>query len=167
MGTGKASASQAASAGFSIIESLLAVALLATLLGLAFPIWDGAIRDRNVMRAADDITGLLRYAQQAAVADAADACAYRVVVLSTKAQAVKVARDPSTGACASPESLTMVRVTDAFAGGTSATPLTVEFASTGALTTCGSAAVQITVSSSSRSKTIRVEPCSGAAEVMP
>jgi hypothetical protein len=75
------------------------------------------------------------------VADAADSCAYRAVVLAARAEVVKVARDPSAGACASPERLTRVRVTDPFADGTTATPLTMEFAGTGALVTCGSPAV--------------------------
>jgi prepilin-type N-terminal cleavage/methylation domain-containing protein len=156
-----------ARAGFSLLETLLVVSVLALLLGLSVPTWDGYIRDRRVTRAAEDVAGLLRYAQQAAVADSADACGYRAVVLATAAQAVKVARDPNTGACASPEVLTTVRVTDAFAIGTTAAPSTVEFASTGASSTCGGAATEIVVSSGSRTRTVRVEPCTGAVEVLP
>ena len=155
------------SAGFSLLETLVVTAVLALLLGLSAPTWDSFIRDRRVTRAADDVADLLRYAQQAAVADSADACGYRAVVLTTAAQAIRVARDPNTGGCASPEVLTTVRATDAFAIGTTAAPFTAEFASNGALSTCGSATADIVLTSGSRSRKVRIEPCTGAVQVLP
>ncbi len=153
--------------GFSVLELVIAVAIGAIVLGLAFPSWNGFIRDRQVARTADDVAGLLRLAQQAAVADSVDACGYRGVVLSTRAEAVKVARDASTGVCTSPEVLTTVRVTDTFPGSVTAAPITLQFASSGGLPSCGGPASTITVSSGSRVRTISVEPCTGRVEVAP
>ena len=153
--------------GFTVLELVIAVAIAAVVLGLASPIWGGYIRDRQVMRTADDVAGLLRFAQQAAVADSVDACGYQGVVLSTHAEAVRVARDASTGACTSPAVLTTVRVTDTFPRGVTATPITVQFASTGGLPSCGGPASTITASWGSRARTITVEPCTGRVEVAP
>ncbi len=153
--------------GFTVLELVIAVAIAAIVLGLSFPTWDGYIRDRQVMRTADDVAGLLRLAQQAAVADSVDACGYQGVVLSTRAEAVKVARDATTGVCTSPAVLTTVRVTDTFPRGVTATPITVQFASTGGLQSCGGPASTITVSSGSRARAITVEPCTGRVEVAP
>lgn len=153
--------------GFSVLEVVFVVAVLAIMLGLAFPVWDGFIRDRNVMRAADDVASLLRFAQQAAVADSVDACGYQGVVLSTRAEVVKVARDASTGACASPAVLTPVRAIDTFPSGVTATPVTLQFSSAGGLPSCGGPGLTITVSSGSRTRAITVEPCTGRVEVAP
>ncbi len=153
--------------GFTVLELVLAVAVAALVLGLAFPSWDGFIRDRQVMRTADDVAGLLRFAQQAAVADSVDACGYQGIVLSTRAETVRVARDASTGVCTSPPVLTTVRVTDTFPRGVTATPITVQFASTGGLQSCGGPASTITVSSGSRARIVTVEPCTGRVEVAP
>ncbi len=153
--------------GFSVLELVIAVAIGAIVLGLAFPTWSGFIRDRQVARTADDVAGLLRLAQQAAVADSVDACGYRGVVLSTSAQAVKVARDATTGGCTSPAVLTTIRILDTFPAGVTAIATTLQFASSGGLPSCGGPASTITVSSGSRVRTITVEPCTGRVEVAP
>ncbi len=160
----KASASrrQRKSPGYSLIEIAITLGVAAILLGISLAGWGGGIRERRVVRAAEGLAGLLRFAQQAAIADAADSCLYRVVVASTQAEARKVARaDP--GGCSSPEVVATVRVTDQFAQAVVVASTTVEFTSAGRLN--GNTPVSISVSSGGRTRYVRVEPETGRVEV--
>ena len=148
--------------GYSLLEIAITLGIAALLLGISLASWGGGIRERRVVRAAEDLAGLLRFAQQAAAADAADSCLYRVVVASTQAEARKVARaDP--GGCSSPEVVATVRVTDQFAQAVVVASTTVEFTSAGRLS--GNTPVSISVSSGGRTRYVRVEPETGRVEV--
>lgn len=139
--------------------------IAAVLLAVSLALWGGGIRERRVVRVAEDLAGMLRFAQQAAVADSADACLYRVAILATHAEARKVARAAS-GACTSPEVVTTVRVTDQFPLGVTigaAVPLTVAFTGAGSL--APGSADSIMVSSGSRVRYVNVEPATGRVEV--
>src|SRR3972149_6562731 len=156
----KASASrrQRKSPGYSLIEIAITLGIAALLLGISLAGWGGGIRERRVVRAAEDLAGLLRFAQQAAVADAADSCLYRVVVTAAQAEARKVARAAS-GGCTSPEVVATVRVTDQFSQGVVVVTTTVEFTSAGRLN--GSTPVSINVSSGGRTRYVHVESGTG------
>lgn len=157
------------SGGFSLVEVGVALGIGAILLGLSASSWGSAVRERRVVHVAEDLAGLLRFAQQAAVANSADACRYRVVIVSTHAEAYAVARDGTTGTCASPEVVTAVRRTAPFLTTVilTTTPVgPVEFTSAGGLPS-GSPAVSISVSSADRTRTVNVEPVTGRVEVAP
>ncbi len=148
--------------GYSLIEIAVVLGVAAVLLGISLATWGGGIRERRVVRATEDLAGLLRFAQQAAVADAADSCLYRVVVTLTQAEARKVERAAS-GGCTSPEVAATVRVTEQFPPGVTVAATTVEFTSAGRLS--GSTPVSIGVSSGGRARYVRVEPDTGRVEV--
>jgi Tfp pilus assembly protein FimT len=139
--------------------------LLAVLTTLAFPLWQGYIRDRRVVQTSEQIAGVLRFAQQAAVANSVDACLYRAQVSSglSRAEVRRVERDNATGACSSPEVVATVRVTDQFPRGVTAGDTTVEFTSAGRLN--GTTPVSISVSAGDRVRYVRVEPDTGRVEV--
>ncbi len=151
--------------GYTLVELSIVLALSGLLVTLAFPLWQGYIRDRRVTQAAEQIAGVMRFAQQTAVANSVDACLYRVVVSSTlaRAEARSLARDSATGICTSPEVLTTVRVTDRFPIGVSAADSTVEFTSAGRLN--GNTPVSINVSAGDRVRFVHVEPDTGKVEV--
>jgi len=151
--------------GYTLVELAIVLALSGLLVTLAFPLWQGYIRDRRVTQASEEIAGVLRFAQQTAVANSVDACLYRVVVSSmlARAEARSVARDTTTGTCTSPEVLTTVRRTDQFPVGVTAADTTVEFTSAGRLN--GTTAVSINVSAGDRMRYVRVEPETGRVEV--
>ncbi len=148
--------------GYSLLEIAITLGIAALLVGISMATWGGGIRERRVVRAAEDLAGLLRFAQQAAVADAADSCLYRVVITAAQAEARKVARAAS-GGCTSPEVVATVRVTDQFSQGVVVVTTTVEFTSAGRLN--GSTPVSINVSSGGRVRYVRVEPETGRVEV--
>jgi prepilin-type N-terminal cleavage/methylation domain-containing protein len=58
--------------GFSLIEALFTVAILGILLALAFPTYQRVVMERQVQNTAREIAGLLRAAQQLAVAKSAE-----------------------------------------------------------------------------------------------
>ncbi len=149
--------------GVTLLEVAVIVAIVALLVTLALPSYQGLIRDRRVERVALDIAGVLRVAQQSAVSDSVDACGFRVEVRTTNAEVLRVARDPATRACASPEALTRLRMTDTFPSDVVVTATTVQFTSAGSLT--GGPGVSIGVSSGDRTRTVRVEPATGRIEV--
>ncbi len=148
--------------GYSLLEIAITLGIAVLLVGISMATWGGGIRERRVVRAAEDLAGLLRFAQQAAVADAADSCLYRVVITAAQAEARKVARAPS-GGCTSPEVVATVRVTDQFSQGVVVVTTTVEFTSAGRLN--GSTPVSINVSSGGRTRYVHVEPETGRVEV--
>ena len=155
--------------GFSLVEVGVALGVGAILLGLSVGLWGSAIRERRVVHVAEDLAGLLRFAQQAAVANSVDACRYRVVIVSTHAEAYVVARDGATGTCTSPEVATLVKRTAPFPAGVVVTTTPsgpVEFTSAGGMPS-GSSAVSISVSSGDRMRTVRLEPLTGRVEVAP
>lgn len=61
------------SPGFSVLEALFVVALLGILLVLAFPSYRRVLMERRVQNTTREIAGLMRAAQQAAVAKSAEA----------------------------------------------------------------------------------------------
>jgi len=148
--------------GFTLVEVGVTLGLAAVVLALALALWGGAMRDRRVVKAAEDLAGLLRLAQQAAVADSADACLYRVVITTTQGEARRVARAAS-GACTSPEVVSTVRVIEAYPRGVAAGAATVEFSSGGGLTT--GTLVSIAVTSGGSARYVRVQPETGNVEV--
>jgi len=155
--------------GFSIVEVGVVLGIGAILLGVSVAWWSSAIRERRVVHVAEDLAGLLRVAEQAAVANSVDACRYRVQILSTHAEAYMVARDAATGTCTSPEVATLVKRTAPFPAGVvvTATPSgPVEFTSAGGMPS-GSSAVSVSVSFGDRVRTVRVEPTTGRVEVAP
>jgi len=157
------------SGGFSLVEVGVALGIGAILLGLSVAVWGGAIRERRVVHVAEDLAGLLRFAQQAAVANSVDACKYRVVIVSTHAEAYKVERNENTWTCESPEVARLVKRTAPFPAGvvvTVAPTGPVEFTSAGGLPS-GSSAVYISVASGDRTRTLSVEPLTGRVEVAP
>jgi prepilin-type N-terminal cleavage/methylation domain-containing protein len=151
--------------GYTLAEMMAVLGLMALLTTLAFPLWQGYIRDRRVAQASEQIAGVLRFAQQAAVANSVDACLYRALVSSALARAEvrRVARDGATGMCSSPEVVATVRVTDAFPRGVTAADATIEFTSAGRLN--GGVAVSISVSAGDRVRYVRVDPDTGRVEV--
>lgn len=150
------------SRGYSILEVAVALGLAALLLGIAMATWGGAIRERRVVRVAEELAGLLRFAQQSATADAADSCLYRVVITATQAEARKVAR-ATAGGCTSPEVVATVRVTEQFPRGVTVPATTVEFTGGGRLTI--SAPVSISVSAAGGTRYVDVEAETGRVEV--
>jgi len=137
------------------------IGLLGILLILAVPIWRGAIRERRVVKAAEEIAGVLRFAQQAAVADADRSCGYQVEVSTSHAVVRPIPRvaDSSCGAPAA-----SVRRTDDYPGGVAVVPTTVNFTSAGG-TTSGS--VAISVSAGDRIRYVHVHAITGRVEVSP
>lgn len=152
------------SPGFSLLEVSVVLGVGGVVLALAMALWTGAIRERRVVRAAEDIAGLLRYAQQQAVADAVDTCHYGVAMVAGRAEVRKTPRDPSTGNCTAPGPA--VRVSDQFSLGVTAAvapPLLIEFYPSGST----NAQFTITVASGGRSRTVHVDPATGRVEVRP
>ena len=147
-----------------MVEVAVTLGMAGILLALSLALWGGAIRERRVVKAAEDIAEILRFAQQAAVSDSADACLYRVVTTPIRAEARRVAR-ASTGGCTSPEVLATVRVTEAFPSGVAVASATVEFSSAGSLTTGTLASISVT--SGGRVRYVRVQPETGNVEVSP
>ena len=60
------------SGGFSLLEALFVVAILGILLALAFPTYQRVVMERRVQNTTREIAGLLRAAQQLAVAKSGD-----------------------------------------------------------------------------------------------
>lgn len=151
--------------GYTLAEMMAVLGILALLTTMAFPLWQGFIRDRRVVHASEQIAGVLRFAQQAAVANSVDACFYRALVSSALARAEvrRVSRDGTTGLCTSPEVVATVRVTDQFPRGVTAADATVEFTSAGRLS--AAIAVSISVSAGDRIRYVRVDPDTGRVEV--
>jgi prepilin-type N-terminal cleavage/methylation domain-containing protein len=83
-------------AGFSLLEALFVVAILGILLALAFPSYQRVVMERRVQNTTREIAGLLRAAQQAAVAKSAEVACVRVEIGANSAQAIVV---PATGSC--------------------------------------------------------------------
>lgn len=148
--------------GFTVVEVGITLGLAAVMLALALALWGGAFRDRRVVKAAEDLAGLFRFAQQSAVADSADACLYRVVITTTQGEARRVARAAS-GACTSPEVVSTVRAIEAYPRGVAVGAATVEFSSGGGLTT--GTLVSIAVTSGGSARYVRVQPETGNVEV--
>lgn len=154
--------------GFTTLEIIVALALGGLLLALALASYQGAMRERRVVRVAEDLVGLLRFAQQSAVADSVEACRYEVVIVSAvSATARKVPRSPA-GDCEVPVS---VRVTDEFPLGVTvgAGTTTVRFSNAGRLVDGSNAPatdpVSIEVTSGDRVRHVWVEPTTGRVEV--
>jgi len=85
-------------AGFSLLEALFVVAVLGILLALAFPTYQRVVMERRVQNLTREIAGLLRAAQQAAVAKSAEAACVAVKFDGTEVQVYAVPLDPQ-GAC--------------------------------------------------------------------
>ncbi len=62
-----------AQTGFTALEAVFVVVILAILLGLAFPAYQRVVVERRVQNTAREVAALLRVAQQAAVAKSAEA----------------------------------------------------------------------------------------------
>jgi prepilin-type N-terminal cleavage/methylation domain-containing protein len=77
-------------AGFSLLEALFVVAILGILLALAFPSYQRVVMERRVQNTTREIAGLLRAAQQAAVAKSAEVACVRVEIGDNSAQAIVV-----------------------------------------------------------------------------
>jgi prepilin-type N-terminal cleavage/methylation domain-containing protein len=60
-------------AGFTVLETLFVVVILAILLGLAFPAYQRVVMERRVQNTTREIAADVRVAQQAAVAKSAEA----------------------------------------------------------------------------------------------
>ena len=149
--------------GVTLLEMAVVVGIVALLVTLALPSYQGRVRDQQAERVAQDIAGLLRIAQQLAVGDSLDACGYRVEVRTSNAELLSVARDLATRGCASPETLGSLRITDAFPSNVVVAPTTVQFTSAGGLTS--GLTVSVGVSSGDRTRTVRVDPATGSTEV--
>jgi len=144
-----------------VLELAVAVGVLAILLILALPIWQGAIRERRVVKAAEEIAGVLRFAQQAAVADAEQSCGYRVEVSVSSAVVRRIPR-LTDGTCDAPAA--SVRRTDDYPDGVIVAPAAVEFSNAGGTT---SGAATISVSAGDRIRYVRVHATTGRVEVSP
>jgi Tfp pilus assembly protein FimT len=81
------------------LEALFVVAILGILLALAFPSYQRVVMERRVQNTTREIAGLLRAAQQAAVAKSAEAACVRVEIGANSAQAIVVPGSPSAGSC--------------------------------------------------------------------
>ncbi len=81
-------------AGFSLIEALLVVSILGILLALAFPTYQRVVMERRVQNTAREIAGLLRAAQQLAVAKSAEVAS---VVVKFQGDEVSVYVRPREG----------------------------------------------------------------------
>ena len=149
--------------GVTLLEAVLVLGLLAILLMLALPLYQGFIRERWVDRVAQDVAGLLRSAQQSAVGDAVDGC-YRVQVNATNAVEERGVRDPATRACTwtIPSA---IRATDTFPAGVTVTLATVEFTGAGAL--AGGSPFAISISSGGRTRTVNVAAQTGRVQIAP
>ncbi len=150
--------------GFSLLEVSVTLAVGGVTLALSFALWSGAMRERRVVRVAEEVAGLVRYAQQAAVADSVDTCHYGVTFAGGRAQVRKTPRDPNTGTCAAPGP--PVRVSDPFPSGVSAAvapPQEIEFYPSGS----ANATFTILVSAGGPSRTVDVDGATGRAEVRP
>ncbi len=86
-------------AGFSLLEALFVVAILGILLALAFPSYQRVVMERRVQNTTREIAGLLRAAQQAAVAKSAEVACVRVEIGANSAQAIVVPGPPTAGSC--------------------------------------------------------------------
>jgi len=143
-----------------LLEAVVALSLLALLVALTLPLYQGAIRDRRVARAAEDVLQVIRFAQQQAVGDVAGC--YQVVIMGTSA-AVEVQPRDANGICSyGPPT---VKRSDDFEQGVvgSSTTSPIEFAGSGALISTSS--VTITLASGDRSRTISVEAATGRAQI--
>jgi prepilin-type N-terminal cleavage/methylation domain-containing protein len=86
-------------AGFSLLEALFVVAILGILLALAFPSYQRVVMERRVQNTTREIAGLLRAAQQAAVAKSAEVACVRVEIGANSAQAIVVPGSPTASSC--------------------------------------------------------------------
>lgn len=157
--------------GFTALELIVALALGGLLLTLALASYQGAIRERRVVRVAEDLVGLLRFAQQAAVADTVGACEFQGVVLATHAEVWRRSgtRDAASGGCAASPADQMVRVTDAFPGGVTVSPVPtiITFISAGRLPRTVTTPITVSIASGGRTRTITVEPATGRVQLTP
>jgi Tfp pilus assembly protein FimT len=77
------------------LEALFVVAILGILLALAFPSYQRVVMERRVQNTAREIAGLLRAAQQAAVAKSAEAKCVVLAFEATRVRVYAVPQDPS------------------------------------------------------------------------
>jgi len=150
--------------GYALIDVGVALALTGVLLALALSTWGSTLRGRRVTRVAEDLTGLLRYAQQLAVADSVDACLYRVTVSTTDAVVRRIPPDPTTGCAPAAAPDPILRQISPYPSGVTTTAQVVEFLPSGRVV--GGSAT-ITVAAGTSSRTVSVEGATGRTEVGP
>ncbi|MDR7482742.1 MAG: hypothetical protein QN183_03930 [Armatimonadota bacterium] len=148
-------------AGVTVLELGVALGLGALLLALAMPLYFGFVRERRVARVAEDLAGLLRFAQQRAVAQSVDSCGVQVVTLSSRAEVRRIPRE-ADGDCADPVT---IRVGEPYPQGVAVAEVTVEFSSAGSLAT--GSATSIGIASGGRTRTVSVQAATGRVEITP
>ncbi len=82
-----------AQTGFTALEAVFVVVILAILLGLAFPAYQRVVMERRVQNTTREIAALLRVAQQAAVAKSAEARCVGVAFEANRAAVYVVPQD--------------------------------------------------------------------------
>lgn len=148
------------SPGVTVIEIGAVLGLAALLLALSTPLYFNFVRERRVVRATEDLVGLLRTAQQRAVADSVDACGVQVVILGTHAEVRRVPR--TSGVCQDPVTF---RKSEPFPSGVQVDAVTVEFTNAGSL--AAASPDSFVVASGSRRRTVSVNATTGRVEITP
>jgi type II secretory pathway pseudopilin PulG len=150
-------AARRGAAGVTVFEATIALAIVGLVLALAFPLYTRAVRERRVVRVAEDLAGLLRFAQQKAVAESGSG---GCVTLTTRSSRAEVRVAPQ---CAE-DGATLVRVSDPFPPDVTVEPQTVVF--TGAGKPGRGSATGIRVTSGDRARTVDIHPITGRVQIV-
>jgi type II secretory pathway pseudopilin PulG len=147
--------------GITVLELGVALGLGALLVALSMPLYFGFVHERRAARVAEDLAGLLRFAQQRAVAESVDVCRVEVVTDATRAEVRRVPRD-ATGGCAAPVT---IRVGDPYPRGVTVDPVTVGFSNAGSPTGSPTADIAISIVAGGRTRTVSVHARTGRVEI--
>ncbi|MDR7555695.1 MAG: hypothetical protein QN157_08815 [Armatimonadota bacterium] len=145
--------------GVTVLELGVALGLGALLLALAMPLYFGFVNERRAARVAEDLAGLLRFAQQRAVAESVDVCRVEVVTGGTRAEVRRVPRE-ANGGCADPVT---VRVGEPYPRGVTVAAETFAFSNAGSPAPGSATAVGIVAGG--RTRTVSVHERTGRVEI--
>jgi Tfp pilus assembly protein FimT len=134
------------------LEALFVVAILGILLALAFPSYQRVVMERRVQNTTREIVGLLRAAQQAAVAKSAEVACVRVEIGDNSAQAIVV---PATRSCEDEEAGEVLLASQAYPLGVQVSPQSAAFLPSGEVQPPG---FQVTVHGGGQERYVCVNP---------
>ncbi|MDR7555699.1 MAG: GspH/FimT family pseudopilin [Armatimonadota bacterium] len=141
----------------TVLEATIALAIVGLVLALAFPLYTRAVRDRRVVRVAEDLAGLLRFAQQKAVAESGSGSCVQLITTPSRAEVRLIPQCTGVGE-------TLVRVSDPFPPDVAVEQQTVVFTGAGRLQQ--GSPTSILVTSADRTRRVEVHPVTGRVQIV-